>query len=413
MMLRSHLEGAVRALRATPMRSLLTIGGLAVGIASLIGLAGLGAGFTSAVSDEMAALGTRLIVVVPRAPTQDRRADRKPPGSLVARDAVVLSTIPGVARALPVLHGEQVAIGPAGNGNLSLLGVGLGFAASLHLRPAAGRLLTESDESIATKAIVLGSRAARVLLGAAAASLVAQGRAEITFGHALLTVAGILEPVGSLGEWNIDESGFVSFPTARLRLLGSDPQSPGRLDALLVDLADPSEKPAITADIRASLRERHRIAGRDSSDFALLDLAASAHAEDAILRIVRLFLAVTAAATMLVGGVGIANIMLVAVSERTVEIGLLQALGARRSDILTQFLIEATLLALTGGLVGVALGLACGRAAAEIADLRYHIGPAIIAAAAFGAAVIGMASGLVPAMRAARLSPLAALRRPA
>ncbi|MCP3476211.1 ABC transporter permease [Bradyrhizobium sp. CCGUVB1N3] len=412
MMLRTHLAGAMSALRASSLRSLLTMGGLAVGVASLIGLAGIGDGFTSAVSDEMAALGTHLLVVEPRSPAQDRRADRKLPGTLIADDARVIAAIPGVANAAPIVLGALVALGPSGNGSLSLIGSESSFAQALHLKAASGRLLLAADEREAAKNVVLGARIARVLLGAEAVELVARDRAEITIGKALFHVIAVLEPVGSVAGWNIDESGLMPFATARLRLLGADHQTPLRVDALLIDLVDPAAKTAITADARAALRERHRIVARDSSDFAVVDLAASARAEDAILRTVRLFLLVTAVATILVGGVGIANIMLVAVAERRGEIGLLQALGARRQDILLQFLLEATILAVCGGLCGAGLGVGGGQLAAVMMGLRFHVAVGFVAAAVAGAGMVGVASGLFPARQASRLSPLTALRGP-
>jgi putative ABC transport system permease protein len=411
MMLQTHIASAIGALRANPLRSLLTMGGLAVGVAALISLAGIGEGFSSAVSEEMAALGTRLIVIVPRAPAQDRRADRTLPATLVAADSSVLAVIPGIAHAVPMLLGEQVALGSAGNGNLAVLGVEPGFATALHLRVQAGRLLESSDEADAAKTIVLGARAARILLGPDATAIIAGRGAEITVGRAVLQVAGVLEPVGSLGGWNIDESGFVPFSTARMRLLGADALTPNKIDALLINLAEPAAKAAISADVSRALREQHRIAPGDSNDFSLVDLAASARAETAILSTIRMFLAIMAAATTLVGGVGIMNIMLVAVAERTGEIGLRQALGARRSDILTQFLIEAMMLALIGGVAGAALGVAAGSLAGSFAGLRFELVPGFVVAATVGAALVGVASGLLPARRAARLSPLAALRR--
>src|SRR5262249_29719368 len=160
--------------------------------------------------------------------------------------------------------------------------------------------------------------------------------------------------------------------------------------ALLIDLADPAAKAAISTDVRLALREQHRIAPQDSNDFAVVDLAASARAESAIMDTIRLFLAVTAATTMLVGGVGIANIMLVAVAERSGQIGLLQALGARRSDILVQFLIEAAILAAIGGLAGAGLGVVGGTFAAQFAGLRFQVAASLVAAAPTGAALVGV-----------------------
>lgn len=412
MMATAYLGGALSALRAKPLRSLLTILGLAVGVASLIGLAGIGEGFSSAVSDEMAALGTRLLMVEPRSPKQDHRADRKLPTTLTAFDAVAVSAVYGVSGAVPLLLGEQLALGPTGNSRIAVIGSQPSFGTALHFRLRSGRWLTDSDDTTIAKVIVLGSRTAAALLGADADSAISEGRAELKVGSTLVKVVGILQATGSLGGWNIDDAGFVPLTTARLRLFGADRNAPNKVDALLIDLADPPAKSAIAADVRRTLREQHRIAPQDSNDFAVTDLAASARTESAIMRTIRIFLAVTAATTMLVGGVGIANIMMVAVSERSGEIGLLQALGARRHDILVQFVVEAAMLALIGGLAGAGLGVGLGAMAAQASGLQFGIDPGIVTVAPFGAALVGLLSGLYPAHQAARLSPLEALRRP-
>ena len=224
-------------------------------------------------------------------------------------------------------------------------------------------------------------------------------------------VIGVLERKGE-SAWGNDQDDVVMIPlsTGRRNIIGRNPATARAVGSISVKVANRETLPAAMTEIRAVLRERHRLHSDQEDDFVMHDLAELTRAQASSSNVLSLLLAAIASVSLLSGGVGIMNIMLVSVRERTREIGLRIAVGARPRDILAQFLVEAIALALVGGLLGVAVGLGAAYVMATVANWRIVIQPEAVLASVAVSTVIGLAFGLYPAHRAARLDPIVALR---
>jgi putative ABC transport system permease protein len=272
---------------------------------------------------------------------------------------------------------------------------------------AAGRFYDDADQTGAAKVCLIGHTVARQLFGDA--DPVGE---SIRIRRVPFTVIGVLESKGQtmLGT---DQDDIILMPiaTARTRVLGTPNLAKQRsVGAIWVQVAEGGDMKVAEDQVRALLRQRHRLQPGQPDDFSVRNLEEVASAQEASGRVLALLLAAVASVSLVVGGIGIMNIMLVSVTERTREIGLRMAVGARPRDILGQFLVEAVTLSLLGGLAGIVLGVAAALAIAEFADWRIHLSaPSVLLAAAFAFA-IGVFFGLYPARKAARLNPVEALR---
>jgi putative ABC transport system permease protein len=386
---------ALESVRSNKLRSFLTSLGIIIGIASVITMVALGEGAQRTVQERLQGLGTNVLSV---RPGQEMfggvgRGDAR----LTTDDAQALLENPqAILRVSPQMQQRLQVEYQGANANVQIQGVWPSYFQIQNHQIEMGRTFTESEERGRRRVAVLGS-AVGDTLKVATASLVGQ---TIPF-----QVIGVLASKGSSGFSNPDEELYIPISTAQLRVFGTD-----RVGTIHVQaLSDKHIDPAL-AEIDTVLRREHRLQPAEPSDFSIRNQTTLLETFRSTSRTFSFLLAGIALVSLLVGGIGIMNIMLVSVTERTREIGVRKALGARRRDILLQFLIEALVLCLAGGLVGVLLGVGGALALQRLAGWNTALSTdAIILAFGFSAAV-GIIFGLLPARRAAGLDPIEALR---
>jgi len=398
---------ALESLSANKLRSALTILGIVIGVAAVIALVSVGRGAQSTITDSIQGIGTNLLFVFSGGTTDDVR-NAKP---LTMGDAEAISdpfTAPSVAGVAPVLQGSaEVTFG--GEGSVTTVsGVTPGYAAVRNLKISEGEFISEEHMLGRASVVLLGPETAENLFG----------RKEGLVGETVrvegqpFRVIGVLESRGGSTFGSQDDLMLVPLSTAQTRLIRRG--SRDRIDILLVQAASPREVPQASEEVAQILRTRHRTEiGAD--DFTIFTQQDFLNTASTITNVLTIFLGGIAAISLLVGGIGIMNIMLVSVSERTREIGLRKALGAHKRDILIQFLTESSVLSLIGGLIGIALGWTfsyfVGRIAnAYDAPINPSIGLDVVLLATLFSTAVGLFFGLYPANRAANLEPVEALR---
>jgi putative ABC transport system permease protein len=403
------LQLATRALRVNKLRSALTMLGIVVGVAAVVCMVSVGAGAQAEVSERIRTLGANLLLVMPGALNSGgARLESGTQPTLTEEDAAAIRrALADVQVAAPLLSHAMPLV--AGNRSWTTLVAGINpdYLVAREWQLAAGRSFTGSELETAAKVAIVGSIIVDELF---------EGRAGFgeTFriGNVPFTVIGVLDKkgLGPAGR-SQDDVVFIPLSTAKSRVLGAvHGTTRDALDFISIKVADASAIPDAQADIEALLRQRHRIRGDAASDFRIENPADVLNARGASVRILGYLLIAIASVSLVVGGISIMNIMLVSVTERTREIGLRIAVGARRRDIRRQFLIEALTLALAGGLFGAFLGAAAAVAIALKAGWPILISPWAIVLACGFAGVVGISFGLYPAHRAARLDPIVALR---
>ena len=403
------LQLATRALRVNKLRSALTMLGIVVGVAAVVCMVSVGAGAQAEVSERIRTLGANLLLVMPGALNSGgARLESGTRPTLTEEDAAAIRrALADVQVAAPLLSHAMPLV--AGNRSWTTLVAGINpdYLVAREWQLAAGRSFTGSELETAAKVAIVGSIIVDELF---------EGRAGFgeTFriGNVPFTVIGVLDKkgLGPAGR-SQDDVVFIPLSTAKSRVLGAvHGTTRDALDFISIKVADASAIPDAQADIEALLRQRHRIRGDAASDFRIENPADVLNARGASVRILGYLLIAIASVSLVVGGISIMNIMLVSVTERTREIGLRIAVGARRRDIRRQFLIEALTLALAGGLFGAFLGAAAAVAIALKAGWPILISPWAIVLACGFAGVVGISFGLYPAHRAARLDPIVALR---
>jgi putative ABC transport system permease protein len=391
---------AIDAVVANKLRSLLTMLGVIIGIASVITMVALGNGAQQSVQDRLGALGTNVLTVRNGQSFQggvDRGSSR-----LTAEDAEALAADPhAIAAVAPEMESRlQVGLG-AGNASLSVVGTWASYFGVNNHSLSAGRLFTDQENQGRRRVAVVGALVGQ-RLGTPAASLIGQ---DVQIGGVPFEVVGVLAEKGAAGFANPDEAVYVPLATAQMRVMGSD-----RLRSIGVQAVDRGQMQAAMAEIDQVLRREHRIRPGEDADFDIRDQATLLSTFQETTKTFTFLLAGVAAVSLLVGGIGIMNIMLVSVTERTREIGLRKSLGARRRDVLLQFLIEALVICMGGGALGLALGAGGSMALQRMAGWNMAISASSLVLAFGFSAAVGVFFGIWPARRAASLAPIEALR---
>lgn len=391
---------AITAIRRNAMRSFLTTLGVIIGVASVIAMVTLGRGATASVTNDISALGNNMLIVVPGA---DRRFGSSSSAQPFTQDDVhaIREEVPSVALVAPTSGGAGRAV--YGNQNWST-GVTGADNAYLQVRNWAielGREFTEAELRTGASVCVLGETPRRELFGAGSPL-----GEQIRVGTLSCEVIGVLESKGT-STFGEDQDDFILVPlvTFQRRISGNE-----NIGAILVSALDGVPTRDAQLDIIALLRQRRRIHAGDEDDFVVRDMQEIGQVVSTVTGVLTTLLGAIAAVSLLVGGIGIMNIMLVAVTERTREIGIRMAIGARAGDVLLQFLVEAITLSVLGGAVGIALGLSGSWAAAYALGLPWVPGTDVIAGSFLFSALVGVFFGYYPAHKAAQLNPIEALR---
>jgi len=399
---------ALRALRANPLRSILTMLGIIIGVGAVIAMVSVGAGAQERVAEQIRALGSNLIVVLPgsvwssgiRMGLGSRPTITEDDARAIARE---VSAVQSVA---PVRRGTGQII--VGNQNWSsvIQGTTPDLEETRQWGVTSGRWFTQEEMEGATKVALVGQTVvANLFPGSDPVGQVIRVR------ETPLTVIGVLERKGQ-SNWGQDQDDTVVIPltTAKKRVLGPSHPRADSVNVITVRVREGETMKAVEEEIRGLVRQRHRLQPYQEDDFWIRNLSEMLQAEEESSRVLTMLLAAIASVSLLVGGIGIMNIMLVSVTERTREIGLRMAVGARGRDILTQFLVEAVTLSLIGGMIGIVLGVSGSYAIAYLAAWRTLINAQAILLAFCFSATVGIFFGFYPARKASLLNPIEALR---
>jgi len=412
MNLRESLVTALRSLRANKVRSGLTMLGIIIGVAAVIAMLSIGRGAQAAITSQIQSMGTNLLFVQPGAVEQG--GVRQASGSaqtLTYEDALAIAdpnNCPGVALVAPEVSTFGQIVYQGNNVNARVQGVTAEYAEVRNYQVADGEFIDAGQVSARSAVAVLGSNIAATLFGDD--NPVGQ---SIRVSNVNLRVIGVLASKGGTGFGSQDDVVLVPLTTAQSRFERRQFRGDTGVSQISVQVADERQIDQATAEISAVLRERHHILFED--DFQVSSQADFLSMANQVTGVLTVFLGGVAAISLLVGGIGIMNIMLVSVTERTREIGIRKAVGAKRRDILVQFLTEATVLSVAGGLLGILLGWGISRLISGV-SITGGAGIAtvlsvdsVLLATGFSMAV-GLFFGIYPAARAASLRPIDALR---
>jgi putative ABC transport system permease protein len=415
MRITEHLRLALRALAVNKLRSVLTMLGIIIGVGAVITLLSAGQGVQRYVTDQLQSIGTNILFVVPGS-LQDSQmqAGRNLELTLSLADAEAIAdpfNVPDMAQVAPEIMGSADVTYGKTTLSLSVSGVTPEYEEVRNFPVDYGTFISNLDQTSGARVAVLGSRVAERLYGTDVYPI----GTTIKIKNVPFKVVGVLESKGGTGGpgGNQDETVLVPLSTAYERLFPRYHNARGQplVTVIYVQVVSEDRMETAGAEITDLLRDRHDIQFRDDDDFSVINQKDLLAIFGQITGVLTIFLGAIAGISLLVGGIGIMNIMLVSVTERTREIGLRKAVGAKRRDILTQFLIESVVLALVGGAIGILLG-ALG--VALISQLQSSLKPvvtpqSVMLATGFSAAV-GLFFGIYPATRASRLNPIDALR---
>lgn len=401
MMLWNAVLLAVREIRRNLMRSFLTVLGIVIGVSAVITMVTLGNGATRAVSDQIASLGSNLLII---RPGQHLGPGRDAAGAAAFRVADVealRSQVPGLAAVVPVSSRSVTLVAMSRNWSSGVTGTSREWFAAGKWQVAAGRIFNEAEERAGAAVCVIGDTLRRELFGGQDPV----GR-QIRVKQFSCEVIGLLASKGQSTMGN-DQDDLVAMPlrTVQRRLTGSVD-----VGSLMISVHDDAAMDAAKEQITWLMRERRHIGPGDNDDFSVMDTRQIAETLSGTTRVMTGLLGAVAAVSLLVGGIGIMNIMLVSVTERTREIGIRLAIGALEREVLLQFLVEAVALASLGGLAGVVLATLASMGGAALMHVPYLFNPGINLLSFGFSAGIGVVFGYVPARRAARLDPIEALR---
>jgi putative ABC transport system permease protein len=398
---------AFGAIFAHPMRSVLTSLGVVIGVAAVVMMTSIGVGASQRISGAIGGLGTNLIIVTPAFQRPGIVSGGAGSGlSLKDSDAAAIARIDGIAAVAPVVRGQAQLSADGANWATGVQGVTPDYVVARDLTIASGRMFDDRDARQGRKVMVVGPTVAKQLWGEADPV----GK-RVRVKTVPFEVVGVLETKGSAG-FGQDQDDIVLAPLSavRSRVLGRRIRADA-VQTIFVKAANADDLDRVQEDVTDLVREQHRIKPGEDDDFQTQNMASILAASQAAVATFTVLLAAVAGVSLVVGGVGIMNIMLVAVTERTREIGLRMAVGARRNDILIQFALEAVVLSLVGGLIGLSIGVLGALGIAKLGQWPAAVPPWSGPLALGFSTIVGLVFGAYPSWRAARLDPIEALRR--
>ncbi|MDJ0796816.1 MAG: ABC transporter permease [Calothrix sp. MO_167.B12] len=403
MNLLESLQMAGKTLISNKLRSTLTMLGIIIGNASVIAMIGVGEGGQKFVTKQLQSLGTNVLFVLP-GNQETQRISRDAPKTLVLADVEAIATqVPTIGAVTAELNSRQLVTYQNRNTNVNIIATTSSFLVVRDFDTAKGRFFSDIDLKRNNQVTVLGADLAERLFG----NVNPVGK-QLRIKNFSFQVVGVLEEKGSTLGINYDEVALVPITTAANRIVGRTSPYGIELTYLTAAVKDEDQVDAAVFQITNLLRLRHKITGED--DFTIRTQKDALQTVGQITGALTFMLAAIAAISLIVGGIGIMNIMLVSVTERTQEIGLRKAIGATQQDILLQFIIEAVILSAAGGLIGTALGVGGIVLVASLTPLEAGISASAIAIAVSVSGGIGLFFGVFPARRAAKLDPIVALR---
>ena len=393
------------SMAANRMRTFLTMLGMVIGVGAVILMLAIGQGAQYQVDQSIASMGSNLFIVLSGSTTSGgARMGGGAAPTLTLGDAQAISELPSIAAVAPAVPGTAQVINGQNNWSTRVYGTTPSYLTVRDWGVAEGYSFADSDVRAATRVALLGATVAENLFG----DEDPVGR-TIRIEKSPYLVTGVLAAKGqSLDGRDQDDTVLIPVTTAQRKLFGS--QFQGSVRFLMVQASSAQAMPAAEREMNQLLRQRHHIKDDMDEDFSVRNLTAIANAAAATARVMSLMLGAIASISLVVGGIGIMNIMLVSVTERTREIGIRMAVGARRRDILTQFLLEAVIISIAGCMVGVSLGVGGAIALNALTDTAVVITLSSILLAFAVAAAVGIFFGFYPANKAARLNPIEALR---
>jgi macrolide transport system ATP-binding/permease protein len=398
-----HVRSAFGAIRANKLRSALSMLGILIGVTAVIAMLAIGKGAQKSVETQLSSLGSNLVMLFPQPPRTGGGA-RGAQGSFsrLSMDDVVAirRSSPGIARAAGEVSGNVQAVYGDKNTNTSLTGAEPDYADMRNSQAYYGRFFTAAENDQLARVALVGPTVATALFG----DTDPVGR-SINVEHVKFKVIGVLPRKGSSGFQDQDDKILVPLKTAMKKVLGRV-----FLGTVAIETTGPEQTDKVIETVRALMRKRHRLPDYKEDDFTLRNMAEIQAALTGTSKIFSLLLGIVAAISLVVGGIGIMNIMLVSVSERTREIGLRKAIGATRRAVLIQFLIEAVAMSTCGGLLGIVIGMAIAFGMSYFAGWAAIVTPQSVLLAFVFSAGTGIVFGFWPARKASLLSPIEALR---
>ena len=405
---RDAIISAIDALRLNKLRSALTMLGIVIGVAAVIAMVAVGGGAREQVVSQIRSLGSNLLIVTPGNVTAGGvRMGGGAASTLTDEDAAaIMSEVTGVQVTAPNMRGSGQIVAGGMNWAASVFGIDAGWFEARDWEVETGRMFEPEEIARGAQVAIIGQTVARNLYG----GMDPVGE-EIRIRNVPLQVIGVMSHMAHT-TWGQDQDDVVFVPlnTARQRVLGRNLANARAVGSIYVKVHDGESMSLVEEDVKALLRQRHRIQPGAEDDFTIRNLADIAATREASARTLALLLAAVAGVSLMVGGIGIMNIMLVSVTERTREIGLRLAVGARRRDILRQFLLEASGLSIIGGAIGMLLGVGAAYLISNAAGWPLLIEPGAIVLAVVFSGLVGVFFGWYPALRASKLDPIEALR---